>query len=123
MPGHPLALEDAARRLPLSDGSHVAVVLVAGGGVARRALHVVALHHPGKAKAAGGACDVDPVALLEQGDGDLGADRGVAEILLLDAELLDQPMRLLALLLELAEVRLRLPALGLLFVELVEAEL
>src|SRR5205085_3048239 len=112
VPRHALALEDAARRLALSDGAHVPVHLVRRGGVARLALHVVALDDARETHSARSPGDVDLVALLEQLDGDLRADREIPELFLRDAELADRLVRLLRLLLELPEERLGLAALG-----------
>src|SRR5206468_120871 len=105
---HALALEDAARRFALSDGAHVAVHFVGRSGVSRLALHMVALDHAGEAHAAAGAGDVDGVALLEERHRDLRANRKVSELFFGDAELADELVRLLRLLLELAEERLGL---------------
>src|ERR1700686_2762885 len=103
---HALALEHASRRLALPDGSHVAVYLVRGRAVARGALHVVPLEHALEPEAARGAGDVDVLALLDERDRDLAADRVIGEELRVHAELLDGGMRLLVALLVFAQLGL-----------------
>src|SRR5690606_9244191 len=82
LPGHPLALVDAARCEPAADRPAVAEELVhavAGLG----AVHVVALHHALVALALAGAGDVDRVVLDEQ----VRRLEGLAELELLELAL------------------------------------
>src|SRR4051812_23269529 len=122
LPRHALVLEHAPWRLALTDRAGVAMHLVRGGAVSRRTLHMVALHHALEPVTAGSARHVDLVALLEQLDGDLAADGVISELLVADAELLHEPVRLEVLLLVDARVGLACP-LRTLLVELAVREL
>src|SRR6267142_1621445 len=106
VPRHALVLEDAARRLALSNGSRVTVQLVRRRAVSRRAFHMVPLEDAGESEAARGAGHVHLVALLEQLDGELRPERVAFQLLLVDPELAHVSVGLLVALLESAEVGL-----------------